>query len=160
MKWLGVIRSYVKKVLMNILNLLLLFVVMIYTVVHVEYDTSQGEPVAQREMARHSEHHNAFESEKTVDKQTDKTSSGAWFPQTKDFRIQIGVFRCVLCAEMISWWFCQENPMTNLFWFAIDPMRQCKTCRIQDNASMPEAKCGSCTEKFYKDWMNALYIWM
>lgn len=66
-----------QEVLMNILNLLLLFVAMIYTVVHVEYDTSQGEPVAQREMARHSEHHNAFESEKTVDKQTDKTSSGA-----------------------------------------------------------------------------------
>lgn len=66
-----------QEVLMNILNLLLLFVVMIYTVVYVEYDTSQGEPVAQREMARHSEHHNAFESEKTVDKQTDKTSSGA-----------------------------------------------------------------------------------
>lgn len=35
------------------------------TVTVEEYDTTQGEPVAQKEVARHSEHHTAFESEKT-----------------------------------------------------------------------------------------------
>ena len=47
------------------------------TVAVEEYDTTQGEPVAQKEVARHSEQHTAFESEKTAhDRAEDIGSQG------------------------------------------------------------------------------------
>jgi hypothetical protein len=41
----------------------------VFTVIDPEYDTTQGEPVAQKEVGRHSEASGAFESKRAIHKE-------------------------------------------------------------------------------------------